>query len=108
MNNTAPSNCLYYFTTGDKKEKGRIRMESCPLEGELLQSNVQLGVFFDKHLIFRRVFFYKETSLFKLTIPYLFLLVFLTFKNGSRSAVNTSFAVYFFTINSLVLNSKWF
>lgn len=30
-------------------------MESCPLEGELLQFDVHLGVFFDKHLIFRRV-----------------------------------------------------
>jgi len=31
-------------------------MESCPLEGELLQKVRSLGVFFDKHLIFHRVF----------------------------------------------------
>jgi len=52
-------------------EKDRIRVESCLLEGVLLQQfYVHLGVFFDKHLIFRKVCFYKETSLFKLTIPY--------------------------------------
>jgi hypothetical protein len=46
-------------------------MESCLLEGVLLQHfTFILGMFFDKHLIFRRVFFYKETPLFKLTIPY--------------------------------------